>query len=270
MKGHEGIRGGTGKIMGSVCTVWTGVRFMADAMWPAVHWAAEVMGGDGSVETEESMARFAGEFYGLDEGDAREWAGVCGRVMRLSPLRKEWLAVGKGMLPEGQTAEQVEARAEEWRRLAATLRGMSPRVKENRRAFRTFRLMVEVAGHWYGMAAWMAMEGEQSAAQRAAGKSGGPCSPYGVRESARALEGMVLRGMLLLGRVERTWDQERFADDPKKVAPPVEFFRDDHLILLLKQGLEAVMGRLPTGWEAGKARVSVRMRSKSLDKSFIR
>jgi hypothetical protein len=65
------------------------------------------------------------------------------------------------------------------------------------------------------------------------------------------------------------WDQERFADDAKKYAPPVEYFRDDHLIPLLRQGLDALTSRLPASWTLPAARVSVRANGPAHNKSFI-
>lgn len=249
MKRHERVRGSKGTILGSVCTIWTGVRYMADALWPAMHVAAAVMREDRDVDQAEALCEFGRDFFGLEDVAAeRAWSDACGRVMHLAPRRPEWLAVAKAKLPDGMTAEQVEAKGADWQRLAAVLRTLSPKVRRNRRAFRTFRLMVEVAAHWYAVAARLGMTDGPSQAE---------------------LERMALKGAGLLSRVEGVWDQERFADDAKKYAPPVEFFRDDHLIPLLKQGLEALIGRLPAGWTGPATRVSVRAKGAAENKTFI-
>lgn len=248
MKGHEHVTG-KGRVLGSVATVWTGVRFMAESLWPAMHLAAVVMREGADVDACAALGEFARDFYGLGEGgDAAAWAQSCARVMRLSPRRAEWLAVGKGRQPEGMPVEQLEAKAAAWSSVATDLRRLTPAVRRNGRSYRTFRLMVEVAAHWYGQAARL--------------NSVHPASPS-------TLERLYLKSAGLLRRVEAVWDQERFADDPKKQAPAVEFFRDDHLILLLKQGLDEVRNRLSKDWQGAVGRVSVEITEAVRKKSFI-
>ncbi|HZZ41371.1 MAG TPA: family 20 glycosylhydrolase [Tepidisphaeraceae bacterium] len=235
MKNHEALTG-QGKILGSICTIWTGVRFMSESIWPAIDLAAAIM-DDPKVETKNALDRFAQEYFGLTGSDARSWADLCDRVMHLSPLRTEWLAIGKAQLPDEMTAEQIEAKGSDWERQAEKLRNLSSTVRRNRRAYRTFRLMVEVAAHWYAMTARLAM-------------SDGPTNAE--------LKRIYQKGSNLLRRVEGAWDQERHADDPKKIAPPVEYFRDDHLILLLRQGIESARQRLPAEREAIQTKVRTR------------
>ena len=49
----------------------------------------------------------------------------------------------------------------------------------------------------------------------------------------------------LLRAVEATWDRERYADDPRKFAAPIAHFAEDHLIPMIRIGLDRLetMGR---------------------------
>jgi Glycosyl hydrolase family 20, catalytic domain len=231
LRKHESLRG-KGRILGSLTTIWTPVRFLADSLWLGVHLAAEIQRDGPESDLRQSIARFGTEFYGIR--DSADWAQSCDRLLRLMPLRSEWLAVAKLDATYPFADSDIARKAMQLSEIARNLKSYVREVRKNQREYRTFLLMVEVLAHAYDAANQIASAGSLT---------------------ALALETLKSRRERLLHRVEANWDRERHADDPAKYKPVVEFFRDDHLILILQKGLES-LGAMKNRFERERARPS--------------
>lgn len=211
MRGNERLSG-AGKILGSVVTIWTPVRYLSESMWLPIDLAAAILREGADVDLAGPIKQFGEEFYGLSGQDAARWTVACAELLTLIPRRQQWLAIARGDVPiDGQRPEVQSA---QWKRLNKSLRQSLRSATKNRRARRTFLLMVDVLTHCYEAAAMLRRTRASSALAR-----------------------LAARGGRLLARLENVWDRERFADDPKKHTPTLEFFRDDHLLLLMRRGV---------------------------------
>jgi len=217
MRRYETLQG-KGRILGNMTTVWTPVRYIADSLWLGLHLAAAVMRDGAEVDFQTCISDFAAGFYGID--DSAGWTAICERLLRLIPRREEWLAVAKletqNPPQNSLDASDLSHKAEQWNQITSQIRQYTRQVRNNRREYRAFQLMTDVVAHSYDVA-------HQISAPKLLSRD--------------AIEKLKKRGQRLLQRVEAVWDHERHPNDPAKYAPIVEFFRDDHLILILRSRL---------------------------------
>jgi hypothetical protein len=216
LRAHESLTG-KGRILGSLSTIWTPVRFMADSLWVGIHLAAQSQQIGPDIDFAKSISDFAAVFYGIH--DSSDWAASCDRLFSLMPRREEWLAVAKLNVEYPFVAADLARKASQLEEIARNFRSYVREVRKNQREYRTFLLMVDVLAHAYNAANLVSS---------------------GSIASRAALQRLINTGKRLLARVEATWDRERYANDPAKYKPIVDFFRDDHLILILRKGLETL------------------------------
>lgn len=213
---HAALRStapGGGRVLGHVNTVWTPVRFMAGSLWLGLDLALALMREPAGVDLAGRMADFGRGFHGLV--DVSPWVEACRIVVRCSPCREEWLAVlNLSPAVDAATADAIAAAAPQWASAHALLGDVAAAVRCHETEFRTFALMVELAAHAYGVAAGLA---DLDAA-------GARAATAGTRR--------------LLAAVDATWDRERFADDPRKYAASIDHFDGDHLIPMIRLGLD--------------------------------
>jgi hypothetical protein len=215
-----------GNILGHINTIWTPVRYIADSLWLAVDVAAAILRHGIVVDTRAQAQSFAQSFYGLPAEMAVYFSQAAEILLRHSPMRKEWLAVVKLAPLASPIREEVSAASGHWTRAYALLRKVAPSVRRNAIEYRAFLLLAETIAHTYEVASRL------------------PDPAISSTTIARWIK----RGQNLLERVDRNWDRERFADDPRKHTAPIASFQNDHLIPLLLQGLTALKERatMPT------------------------
>ncbi len=218
LRRHAAVRptaGGGGRVLGHVNTVWTPVRFLAGSLWLGLDLALSLMQDGTAVDMGVRIAAFGREFHGL--ADTEAWTEACLVVVRCSPCRDEWLAV-LNLRPTAElgpaTVDAIAAAAPQWAGANALLAGVAPLVREHETEFRAFSLMVELAAHAYGVAARL-------------DRLDAPAARVAAADTRR-----------LLAAVDATWDRERYADDPRKYAAPIHHFDGDHLIPMIRLGLE--------------------------------
>jgi len=209
---HRHLKG-KGRVSGMITTIWTPTRYMHDALWMPMALAAEIMRKGPEVSFDTVVKRFAGRFYGFRAPG--RWVEACRYVSDKAPARTELLALlGQGEVQAGWRLNK--RRVKEWRETERTLASFRTSVRKNLRAYDTYLLMVRLVVLLYDRAAAI------STAQ--AGK---------VVEENRAYD-ILRRQAITLGSIEKVWDRERFADDPKKEQPEFPFDRENHLIPLLR------------------------------------
>ena len=199
------------KTKGVITTIWTSQRFLADSLWPAIHYAAELK-QDPSLGIDDSMRRFAESFHGFTPSPG--WLQAVKMVFENSPMRKPWVAALRLELDERLDGADLDAQATCWREAFETLRDEATAVQRETSCYNTFLFMVELSAH-----AW----------ERAAAYRNGDTSKAILRTSER-----------LTKALDETWDRERFADDPRKYKPVFVFDRDDHLLQSFARGNEVL------------------------------
>lgn len=192
---------------GMMTTVWTPQRFLADALWPAVHYAAGLK-EDASLSIDDSMRRFAEDFHGFTPGTA--WLQAVRMVFKHSPMRKPWVAALRLEFDERLDGVDLDAQAVCWRESYVALREQAFSVEREVPSYNAFLLMVELSAH-----VW----------ERAAAVARGETNDEPLATSERLAEAL-----------DAAWDRERFADDPRKYEPVFPFDRDDHLLQAFAHG----------------------------------
>ncbi|MDB5327895.1 MAG: glycoside hydrolase family 20 [Phycisphaerales bacterium] len=207
---------GGGRVLGHINTVWTPVRYLADSLWLGLDLSVTLIRDGADSNVAEAIAKFGQSFYGL--GDSRAFVAACEVVLELSPCRDEWtsvLTLAQESIADPEKMRVITVAAPRWADAAALLEdSVRPAVHEHHREFATFVLMVELAAHCYATAAGL--------------------EHFTAAEALRA----AVEREHLLARVDAVWDQERFADGPRKYAAPIHHFDADHLIPMLRRGAD--------------------------------
>lgn len=200
---------------GVITTIWTPQRFLAESLWPAMHYAAELY-HDPTLGVEASMRRFAEGVHGFSP--SATWLQAMQTVLDQSPMRKPWVAALRLTLDERLADVDLKSRATAWREAASALQDEAPSVRLEADRYDAFVLMVELSAH-----AW----------ERVLAVSHGEAHEALLAESERLAE-----------KLETTWDRERFHDDPRKHEPVFPFDEDDHLLIAFNHGTQALRAAL--------------------------
>ena len=208
---RRGSGTGGGRVLGAITTIWQPERYMHDALWMAIDLATAFLREGADVSVEQVTSRFADEFYGLSPSDA--WVQAVRQVYRLSPLRPQWLALLK-MENLHLAGPAIAEKARRWREILDVVAAAEDSVKANRRAYHTFVLMIELVAHLYRKAVLLS------------GKK-----PAATAEAKQIIE----RERTLLAELDSVWDQERFADDPKKFTAARSCFRENNLLAMFRE-----------------------------------
>ena len=208
-----------GKVLGHLNTIWTPIRYIADSLWASVDLAAAILVEGADVDSQVQAQKFSQNYYGLNEADAERFAEVMGVLLEESPMRSEWLAVVRLEPLSDELRERVMNVSPKWLRAESTLKRLSPSVRKHAVEFGAFSLLVEMFAHIYDAAAQFADSKNHAANQ------------------AVTTSKLLRRGESILDRVDRAWDRERFADDPRKHTAPIASYQCDHLIPLLQTGV---------------------------------
>ncbi len=211
---------------GAITTIWTPQRFLADSLWPAVHYAAELK-QDPTCRIEDSMQRFAQSFHGFTPGPA--WLRAVRIVFEQIPMRKPWVAALQLELNQDLDGVDLDALATIWEAAYETLREAARSVTKETEAYRSFLLMVEVGAHVWKRAAMV-----------------GKTTP-----NPEACLSLLDASERLTQVLATAWDRERFADDPRKFEPVFSFDRDDHLLQVFARGTASLKATLASANQAG-------------------
>jgi hypothetical protein len=200
-----------GRVLGRINTVWTPVRYIAQSLWLGLDLVFAIMRDGPGVDIGSRIEAFGDEFYGLDE--TASWRQACEIVLQRSPMREEWLAAITMNPMNEKISNQIAAAEPEWAMACRLLEQVQPQVRRRHREFEAFLLMVRLASSAYGLSSRLhGMTGDEAA------------------ESADQWQRMIRI-------VEAQWDAERYADDPRKYAAPIEHYAGDHLIPMMLRGL---------------------------------
>ena len=232
MKRHERLVGDRseqpgGRVLGTITSTWMPHRYLAEAQWLAMDLASRIMRG-GTLDSDTPLAAaaeaFGREFYGIESPGA--WTEAALELLRLAPGRREWLTLVK---LEGVVDRRVlRERTVQWKHIVRSLQVQRSAVTRNRRSFAALLLTARLIAHAHD-ACRKTTRGREL--------------PLETRSK------LLRRARRLLRRVERTWDRERYPDDPAKHTPAIAVFRDDYLIPLLRDGLTALEHRTAVATE---------------------
>lgn len=219
-----------GHVLGHINTIWTPVRYLAGSLWLGIDLALAILHVGEAVDLNERIASFGKDFYDLFDVDT--WQTACQDIIRLSPQREEWLVV-LNLKAAPEFIEAIAAAAPQWAEAARRLHAIRPVVRQHADEFDAFLLMVDLAAHSYAVASRLPELDRKMAAADAA-------------ETGRMLQA-----------VETLWDRERFANDPRKYAAPIAHYAGDHLIPMIKIGLNRLnelAAATPTSATTGEAK----------------
>jgi hypothetical protein len=210
------------RTLGTITTLWTPQRYLHDALWPALHLAADFMRLGPGLNVADSLRRFAASFFGMNAAaDACErWGAALVRVIELSPLRKPWVAAMKLEMDDRLQGIDLSAQARAWSAVGDVLVDGRGAVRREQASYDALVLMAQVAAH-----VW----------DRAARRQAGTLDQATLDASAA-----------LASRLSAAWDAERFADDPRKYHPVFAFDADNHLLLTFEKGTAAARTCLGT------------------------
>ena len=222
LRRHAADTTSKGRIRGHLVTTWIPCRSISESQWLGWHLAADLVADPEKHDQPAAVRAFGQEFYGLE--DLGQWQTACESLLNNVPQRKEWLRVAKLDLNgiDEALADRVSDAADVWQSAAHQLANLRPGVKQNENAFEAFQLLVELLEESYTAAHTLLQP---------------PADPDGHR---RTLLTLIKRRKRLLERLNRAWDQEHFPEDPAKTHPVIHFFRDDHLLITVGDGLNAL------------------------------
>ena len=214
LHGHESLtaKSGNGRIIGRINTIWTPVRFLAESLWLGLDLVIALMREGPDVNLATRIDQFGVDFYGLS--DVRDWGTACEIVLQRSPLRDEWLAAVNMKSSDPVILNRIKSAQPQWSRASRRLQSIRPQVRRHEKEFDAFVLMVRLADLAYTLASRV----DQMSADEAS-------------LAAEQWQGMI-------EAIEAQWDKERFADDPRKYAAPIDHYAGDHLIPMMKLGLK--------------------------------
>ena len=222
MQQHESLVS-RGKILGHITTVWTPVRYIADAMWLGIDLAAAIQRDGPKVAGFGALQRFGREFYGFGNTAALRFAEAATLLTTRSPRREEWVAIAKLRLPSGRSVADVRSAADEWAEAAEMLGNLAIFAKSHSTELAAFRLMFDLLAYAYSACAVA-------------------CDPA---SSSASLRRTVAAGHQIVRRLSEQWDAERFANDARKWMAPIASFQDDHLIPLIEGSVTTLEATLP-------------------------
>lgn len=198
--------------IGTITTVWTPQRYLHDALWPAVHLAADFMRHGPGVALRDSLRGFAESFHGLTPSE--RWLDAMATLFERSPMRKQWVAALRLELDERLANVDLRGEADTWVGVLDALAAERAGVRHEVERYDALVLMVELLAHVWDRAA---------------------------RAKAGAIDDETRRRSRAMGeRLSAAWDRERFADDPRKHAPVFTFDADNHLLVAFGQGTAAM------------------------------
>lgn len=192
-------------LLGFDTTVWTPIRYLSDALWPGIAYAAAQAWGGSNWDDDGFYRAFAADFFGSSEGDA------FGKTFRELADLRWWLddfklscwsdeegltaAIAAAGGKSGRKAEQHRTRLRE---ILQSLEAIDGSIRRNRTAWEAFvqsvRIFDTVLEH---LLAAPEVRGE------------------GVVNRAR-VAALDARCRQALSWIEADWDRNRYADDPYK------------------------------------------------------
>lgn len=195
------------KTKGIITTIWTPQRFLPNALWPAVAYAAELMKHGPETPMDQAFSRYFEKQ--LKQPVSKPWADALCKLYAEMPMRKPWIAALRLELDERLDGVDLAERASTFASLRDQLRADRPD-KDNDACCASIMLIAELLAH-----SW----------ERAAAMSRDDITEQHLTASDR-----------LSQQLSKTWDQDRFSDDPRKTEPVFPFDRDDHLIIAFGHG----------------------------------
>lgn len=213
------------RVVGTITTIWTPTRFLAEWLWPAVDYAAAIMREGHHVDLRLSLATYARRCHGWVPDAA--WLDAMMALMEHAPRRAEWGAVAQLTEPRFLDRLDLAAEAARFADIRAALRSARTAIRLEQESYDSLLLLADVLAHaWERAHLWRTDQ----------------LTPATLQQSQR-----------LTGRLSAAWDAGRFGDDPRKGDPRLLFDRNDHLLLAFEAGTRVLQGVL----QADDVRVSV-------------
>jgi hypothetical protein len=207
------------RVLGSIVTIWTPQRFLHDALWPAVDYAASLLRQQRYVALFDTLPKLARSFYGFDPSPA--WLRAMQMLFDHMPKRKPWVDALCLVLSNSLLDVDLAEQTTRWQQVRDALTSQRSLVTREATAYDTLLLMSRLMAH-----VW----------QRAMLYQQDQCSAALLSES-EAIE----------QELSDTWDHERFADDPRKTTPVFNFDLENHLGPMFAQGTERLRQKMKAG-----------------------
>jgi hypothetical protein len=144
--------GGAEASLGVITTNWLSSRYLRDAVWDGLAYAAVAMNEGGAVARATAFRRFVERHYGAEWNEA--WAGVFTTLYAAAPTRQGDAPVR--MLVPWASAEELEQTIaaaplppQPFAGLLDALDRLQPAVRRNPADFAAFRLTVAYLAHLY-------------------------------------------------------------------------------------------------------------------------
>lgn len=198
----------THQTKGIITTIWTSQRFLPESLWPSAAYAAELMTRGPDITLADSLRRFFERR--LNSEVSSGWIDALGELHRVMPMRNPWVAALRLELDKRLDGINLAKQAREAKAIYDALLHHRPDTKVEDGSCRAVLLKAELHAH-----AW----------ERAA-------SMQKVTIDADLLTVSESLGL----RLSACWDEDRFADDPRKWQPVFPFDRDDHLLIAFDHG----------------------------------
>lgn len=204
------------KILGSIVTIWTPQRYMHDALWPAVDYAAALLVKQGYVALSETLPVFAQSYYGFEP--SVPWIKAMQVLFDHAPKRRPWCAALRLQHNDDLQGVDLQSHAERWQQVYDVLLSHRDAVRSNVASYDTLLLMIRLLAH-----VWL----------RALHLAHNQCDASLLDESEAIDEAL-----------DKVWDHERFADDPRKMTPVFCFDEVNHLLPMFRQGTQQLRAYL--------------------------
>lgn len=199
-------------VLGMITTIWTPTRFLPDTLWPAVHYAAAVTTEGEKVDPRDALADFARRFHDMEPTDI--WLDAMVALQTHAPHRNDWAPVARLDADLKTDPAILQETATIYHRIHDSLLAARQLVKSNMSSYNRLLLLTDVLAHvWKRAAAW-----------RSAG-----VSPSVLHRSEHLQE-----------RLSQAWDEDRYADDPRKHDCSQLYDSADHLLIAFDEGTQVI------------------------------
>ncbi|QDU70460.1 family 20 glycosylhydrolase [Mucisphaera calidilacus] len=193
---------------GVITTIWTPQRFFPDSLWPSAAYAAALMIEGPDALMADVLTRFFEARLGSPVSNG--WVNALCELHQVMPMRDPWVAALRVDINELRDDVNLHRTAQQARRIYQALLDDRPDGWLDDRCCRALLLVAELHAHVWERVAAMQIAREDAAL-------------LAVSES-------------LGERLSACWDEDRFADDPRKWQPVFPFDRDDHLLIAFDRG----------------------------------
>jgi hypothetical protein len=197
----------SGGVTGTLTTIWTPTRFMSETLWPSIDYAAAVMREPGASVRDRGI-ELGRSFFGI--ADPTLFADAVDRLARFAPRRDRWLSLMRLEAQAIGRSNDLDAGLRDCRSLSRLLLECRGDVTREHDAFDRLVLLTQLFEHVWKRA-------------------------IAVRDATVTPE-LLAASTHIADQLAMAWDQERFADDPRKHCPSTPADEGDSLLFAFAKG----------------------------------